>query len=189
MLMRLSAVLVTALVAAACGGGTKRNGPPPPAGPPLPEESEETADDDEFPVEVEEPPAPLEWSARAELAPVKGIKLKPATISFTQVEGEGTRVASVEPLVGLAAGKYHLVVHDSADCGKNAARIGGVWEPAAGAGLTVDVAKGKPAGVDVGGVELTLDGEDSIVRHTLVLHADKKGAPGKAVACGAIVAD
>jgi len=31
-----------------------------------------------------------------------------------------------------------------------------------------------------------LDGEHSVVGHTLVLHDDKKGKPGKAVACGAI---
>ncbi|HTL34548.1 MAG TPA: hypothetical protein VL326_15575, partial [Kofleriaceae bacterium] len=32
-----------------------------------------------------------------------------------------------------------------------------------------------------------LDGEQSLVGHTLALHDDKKGKPGKVLACGAIV--
>jgi hypothetical protein len=36
---------------------------------------------------------------------------------------------------------------------------------------------------------LTLDGNTSIVGHTLVLTADKKGKPGKPLACGPIILD
>ena len=35
-------------------------------------------------------------------------------------------------------------------------------------------------------VALPIDGDASIVGHTLVLHDDKKGQPGKAVACGTV---
>jgi hypothetical protein len=35
--------------------------------------------------------------------------------------------------------------------------------------------------------EPELDGDGAIVGHTLVLHADAKGKPGRPLACGAIV--
>jgi hypothetical protein len=41
--------------------------------------------------------------------------------------------------------------------------------------------------LDVGEMEsLQLDGDGTIVGHTLVLHDDKKGKPGKVLACGPI---
>jgi len=41
--------------------------------------------------------------------------------------------------------------------------------------------------LDVGAVEgVSLDGDGTIIGHTLVLHDDKAGKPGKALACGAI---
>jgi hypothetical protein len=170
----------------ACGGGATKKPPPTPVVNAPPEDVEEPEPPPEE--EPEPPPPPLEWTARAELAPVKGVKLKAATVMFHQVDGEGTTVSSDAPLSGLAAGTYHLVVHEGADCGKNAARIGGMFEPAAGVALTVAVTKKEPGAVE-GEVDFTLDGEDSIAGHTLVLHADKKGAPGKVAACGAIVLD
>lgn len=184
--MKLTHIACTSMLAvafAACGGGSRKPTTPPPDPGPVEEDLDDAEPVDEEPPP---PPPPLEWSAQAELAPVKGAKLKPAAISFHQVEGEGVQVTS-GALNGLAPGVYHVVVHEGADCGKNAARMGGVWEPAAGASLTVKVAKGQAAAIDQQ-VDLTLDGEDSIVGHTIALHADKKGTPGKAVACGAIVA-
>ncbi len=172
-----------AVAFAACGGGSKKT-----TTPPVTTEAPDEEPDDLEPVAEDPPPPPppLEWSAQADLAPVKGIKMKAAAVSFHQVEGQGVQVTS-GALTGLTPGVYHVVVHESADCGKNASRIGGVWEPAAAVSLTVKVAKGETPALD-DEVDFTLDGEDSIVGRTLALHADKKGKPGKAVACGAIVA-
>jgi len=41
-------------------------------------------------------------------------------------------------------------------------------------------------GIEPATTKLPLDGDDSIVGRTAVLHDDKKGAPGKILACGAI---
>jgi Cu/Zn superoxide dismutase len=91
--------------------------------------------------------------------------------------------------LGLKPGMYHLVVHESGDCGKNATRAGAVFAAASDVALKLDVAKGAPASLEELDVALMLDGDDSIVGHTLVLHEDKKGKPGKAIACGTIVAE
>ena len=40
--------------------------------------------------------------------------------------------------------------------------------------------------IDETGVKLMLDGVAPITGQTLVLHDDKKGTPGKALACGTI---
>jgi peptidoglycan-associated lipoprotein len=186
--VKINALLVTCLFAAACGGGKKPTRPYAP-----PEVPDERAGEDVEPAPDEEeeapeppPPPPQVWHARADLAPVKGAKAKPATVSFSQTEGEAVQVTS-DALAGLKAGAYHLVIHEAAACGKNATKAGPPWMSAAAAPLDVAVAKGATASLDTS-VDLMLDGDESIIGHTLVLHADKKGKAGKAMACGAIVA-
>jgi Cu/Zn superoxide dismutase len=181
--VKLTYVSLISAVALGCGGGAKKPTSPGP-GSDLAEEAVEDVND---PVEEEPapPPQPLEWTAQVELAPVKGVKMKPLTISLKQTEGEGVEIAAADVISGLTPGIYYFVVHESADCGKNAAKIGPAWAPAAGVALSITIAKGEPGELD-SEVDYTLDGEDSIIGHTLVLHADKKGKIGKAVACGAI---
>ncbi|MBE7453760.1 MAG: superoxide dismutase family protein [Kofleriaceae bacterium] len=175
--MKQLVLIVSCLALVACGGSKKAAVEPTPvAKVPAPEPEPEP----------EPVPPPQEWSASAALAPVKGAKLKPGAVRLTQTEGEGVRV--VTTLTGLAAGTYHLVVHESADCGKNATKIGPAFGPAAEVALAVAVAKGKAGELDTM-VELQLDGDDAIVGRTLVVHADKKGKPGAVVACGPIVLD
>lgn len=182
--MKLTYVSLISAVALGCGGGSKK---PTAAGPDsdLPAAA---VDDEDEPIdeEPEPPPAPLEWTAQVELAPVKGVKMKPVAISLKQTEGAGVEIASLDVISGLTPGIYHFVVHESAGCGKNAAKIGAAWAAAAGVALSITIVKGEPGELD-SEVDYTLDGEDSIVGRTLVLHADKKGKVGKAVACGAIV--
>lgn len=138
-------------------------------------------------VVVDAPPlpdaAPRRWAARAELDPVKGSYADTAFIVFLQIEGDSTSVASSTAVKGLAAGKYHLVVHDGRDCGENAAEAGPPWLGSVDFDLPK---KGTAAVINVPGVALSLDGAHSIVGHTLVLHADAKGKPGRVLACGAI---
>jgi len=55
-----------------------------------------------------------------------------------------------------------------------------------GADIPFAAAKGM-GGLDLAQVNaIQLDGDTAIVGHTLVLHDDKKGKPGKALACGPI---
>jgi hypothetical protein len=55
--------------------------------------------------------------------------------------------------------------------------------------LAFEVTKEAPGNIDVGTSTLKVDGADTVSGRTLVLHDDKKGKPGKAVACGAILKD
>jgi len=172
---------------AACGGKSNKPKGPPPPDPLLSEE-------DEPPGEVEpeaepEPPPPQRWTARAELAPVKGAKVKARVVTFTQVEGGGTAVTTDAAFDGLKAGTYQLVVHESPECGKNASRAGAMLAATSEVVLKLTVEKGQPASFEDLDVGLMLDGKDSIVGHSLVLHEDKKGKAGKALACGSIIAD
>jgi hypothetical protein len=132
------------------------------------------------------PPPPKSWKAQAELAPVKGVKIKAATVTFAQEEGGQVTVASTGWFDGIKAGKYHLVVHESADCGANAAKAG---KAVAASDMLFSAAKGTDS-LDVGkGAALQLNGDSTIVGHTLVLTVDKKGKPGKSMACGPIVSE
>jgi Cu/Zn superoxide dismutase len=177
--LKLDVLLVTCVLAAACGGGRSV---------PVEEPEVEPAEDEEPEERWDPPPPPQEWSARAELVPAKGAKMKPGVVRFTQVEGEEVRVMTEADLVGLKAGTYHLVIHEGAQCGKNGTKAGKVWPEAAAAPLDFAVTKATAGAIDVG-VSLMLDGESSIVGRTLVLHDDKKGKPGKVVACGPIQAE
>jgi hypothetical protein len=181
-------MLVVSLWAVACGGsGTKdptivggetedlRGEPVEPL--------EEVVEEEEAPPP---PPPPQHFSARAELAPVKGVKLAPTAVLFYQTEDEPAQVQAETPFEGLKAGTYHLVVHEGGECGKNAALAGGIWDVAEESRLQIVATRKTAATLPESTLDLMLYGEDTIVGRTLVLHADKKGAPGKPVACGAI---
>ncbi len=178
-------ILMSILAVAACGGGKK-------AEPTTPKESEgeaapvaesKPAPQPEPAPEPAPPPAPKSWHAQAELQPVKGAKLKGTTVTFSQEEGAEVVVGSNGWFDGIKPGKYHLVVHEAADCGTNATKAG---KPMATTDMPLTAAKGQE-NVDVGKVAtIQLNGDGAIVGHALVLHADQKGKPGKALACGPI---
>lgn len=183
--MKIVPWLMCALVAAACGGKSKGPDEPPPD-PPAVAKDEEVEPIEDPP--VDEPPPLQQWFARAELAAVKGSKLTSASVRFSQVEGAGVDVIA-DAFEGLPSGRYHLVIHTSAECGKNATKVGPVWTEASGVVIGMEVTKQDPGGVEENGIDLALDGERSVVGRTLVLHGDKKGQPGKVLACGPIVAE
>jgi hypothetical protein len=182
--MRHAIVLMSILAIAACGG--KKSAPAKPKEPDPDSAEAENKKPAPEPAEPEPPPPPpppKSWHAQAELAPVKGVKMKAATVTFAQEEGQPVTVGSTGWFDGIKAGKYHLVVHDGTDCGPNATKAG---KPMAGADMPFAVAKGTDT-LDVGKPDaIQLSGDAAIVGHTLVLHDDKKSKPGKALACGAI---
>jgi hypothetical protein len=162
---------------AACGGGSKKTEAPAPEPVAEPEPAPEP--------EPPPPPPPKVWKASAALTTTKGYKVKPVEVAFEQTEGEATKItaASIE---GLKVGTYHLVFHTGAECGPSATKAGPAWPANAATSLTIEVAKGAPVAIDLSNADVTLDGENSVVGHTLVIHEDKKGKLGKAVACGPI---
>jgi hypothetical protein len=181
--MKHTTILMSILAIAACGG--KKSAPAQPKDPepdPAPMADKKAAPAPE--PEPAPPPPPKSWHAQAELTPVKGQKIKAATVTFAQDEGHPVTVASTGWFDGIKAGKYHLVVHESAECGANATKAGKPMP----ADIPFAAAKGATS-LDVGQVEsIQLDGDGAIVGHTLVLHDDKKGKPGKVLACGPIAA-
>jgi len=174
-------ILISVLAVAACGG--KKSEPaqpkPEPEPPPAPKPEPEPAPEPPPP-----PPPAKQWHAQAELTPVKGSKFKAATVTFSQAEGKPVTIGSSGWFEGIKSAPYHLVVHDGAACGPNATKAG---KP--GTDIAFVATAGMDA-LDVGEVPagLVLDGDGTIVGHTLVLHDDKKGKPGKALACGTIAA-
>lgn len=172
------AIAVMALVVG-CGGSEAK-----PAEEPVSAMKREAA-----PAEPSEPPPPAEpavpkaRAAKAALEPVKGAKQPPGTVTFTQ-DGSGTSVTS--DFSGLPRGRYHLVIHDGTECGPNATQAGAPWKGAESVKLTFSVGGDEPGNLDETGTSLMIDGVAPIVGQTLVLHDDKKGAPGKALACGTI---
>jgi len=187
--MKRTAMSISMLVVVACGG--KKPAPEPPKEPepaaaPVAEEPPAAAPAPAAPQPAPEPPAPpapKTWHAHAQLNPVKGAKIKGALVTFAQQEGQPVAVGSTGWFDGIKPGKYHLVVHESADCGPNATKAG-----KAGADIPFVATAGMDS-LDVGEVPpIAIDGDGSIVGHTLVLHDDKKGKPGKALACGTIAA-
>jgi outer membrane biosynthesis protein TonB len=181
--MKHTTILISILALAACGG--KKSAPaqpkePEPAPEPAPAPKPEPAPEPE-PPPPPPPPPPKSWHAQAALTPVKGAKIKAATVTFAQTEGKGVAVGSTGWFDGIKSGKYHLVVHDAAACGPNATKAG---KPVAD--IEFFAAKGMDA-LDVAeSAAVQLAGDGTIVGHTLVLHDDKKGKPGKALACGPI---
>jgi hypothetical protein len=174
-MMNIRSSIVVIAFAASCGGSK------PPSPPPVVEQAPEPEPEPE----PEPPPPPQVFQARASLTPVKGIKLAPPIVTFVQTEGEDTKVAT--EIEGLKANTYHLVVHEGNECGPNATKAGPVWDAASEAKLSFKVLKGAIGELDKS-VTLPLDGDTSVIGRALVLHEDKKGQPGKAVACGVIEA-
>lgn len=179
--MKHTMISLSLLALAACGG--KKSAPAQPKEPepepaPVAEKAPEPAPEPSPP-----PSPPKSWHAQAELKPVKGAKQKAATVTFSQEEGQPVNVGSKGWFEGIKSGKYHLVVHEAADCGPNATKAG---KPMATPDMLLVAAVGMDA-VDIGKVEaIQLEGEGAIVGHTLALHDDKKGKPGKVLACGPI---
>ena len=171
----IAALLGFSLIA--CGGGEKKEPTTPPVAPkPAPVVKAE-------PVPPPPPPPPKKFFAKAAMTPVKGAKIAPVTVSFAQEAGSPTKVTT--EIEGLKAGKYHFVIHEGAECGPNATKAGPAWPGGAAAGLAITVLKGAIGELDES-VPLPIDGDASIVGHTLVIHDDKKGQPGKAIACGTV---
>ena len=125
------------------------------------------------------PPPPKTFSASAAVAPVKGGKMKPATVTLSQEEGKPVSVSgSVE---GLKAGKYVWQIHEG-DCKK----VGKAFAATETATVAMEVTKEAPSPALSGEQAWMLDGEQTVVGKTLVLHEVKKDKPGKALACGVI---
>ena len=162
----------------ACGGGGKK---PVEAPPPVVEKKVEEPP----PAPPPEPePAPKNLSAKAAMTPVKGAKLEGGTVTFTQQAGSDTSVSS--DFTGLKKGTYHLVIHDGSECGPNATKAGAPWKGGEAVKLMFKVGGDAAGNIDETGVKLMLDGVAPITGQTLALHDDKKGTPGKALACGTI---
>ncbi len=176
------AVISAVSLIAACGGGGKKPGraanTSTARAPEPPEESEP-----EPPVAAA--PKLKEWHAKAALTPVKGAKQKPALISFSQREGDDTSVES-EGLEGAKPGTYWLVVHEGDSCGPNATKAGAPWPGAGDTNLRIVIEKDLTGGLEANTVRFALGGDVGVIGHVLVLHDDKKGKPGKALACGVI---
>lgn len=183
--MKHATILISILAITACGG--KKPAPAQPldleADTPAVAESTKPVPEPAEPAAPSPPPPPKSWHAKAELAPVKGAKIKGATVTFEQEEGQPVVVSSTGWFDGIKSGKYHLVVHDGADCGPNATKAG---KPMASGDIPFVATKGMESLEATKADAIQLDGDGAIVGHTLVLHDDKKAKPGKALACGAI---
>jgi hypothetical protein len=179
--MRNRMLPAIAFVIWSCGGSKPAPKPPEPV-------VEPTAEGDKPapPPEQEPAPAPIpkELHAKAALQPVKGAKLQPITIDFTQVAGDDTKVTA--DIEGARPGKYQLVVHDGTECGPEGTKAGAVWKGMESVKLVVIVASDGRAMVDERGVKMMLGGVAPITGLVLALHEDKKGKPGKLLACGTI---
>ena len=171
-------VILTCLVACG-GGGAKKVEEPPPVVETKPKSDEPPPE----PEQPAEPAVPKSYSAKAAMEPVKGAKQPAATVSFTQDEGQDAKVST--DFTGLKNGTYHLVIHDGSECGPNATKAGPPWKGGEAVKMMFKVGGDNPGNLD-DSVKLMLNGVAPIVGQTLVLHDDKKGAPGKALACGTI---
>jgi hypothetical protein len=185
--MKHTTILISILAIAACGGKQ-----PPPAEPkepePDPAPAAETKPPEPEPAPAPEPPpppAPKTLYAQAQLAPVKGARIKGATVTFTQEGDQPLAIGSTGWFDGIKPGKYHLVVHEGTDCGPNATKAG---KPMVAADVPFAAAKGMDALAIPQVAQIQLQGDGAVIGHTVVLHDDKKGKPGKALACGAIAA-
>lgn len=187
--MKHSTILISILAIAACGGKQ-----PPPAEPKEPEpepaapapEAKPAPEPEPVPAPAPPPPpATKTLYAQAQLTPVKGVKIKGVTVTFTQEGDQPVAIGSNGWFDGIMPGKYHLVVHESANCGPNATKAG---KPMAAADVPFAATKGMDALSLPQVAQIQLQGDGAVVGHTLVLHADAKGQPGKAMACGAIAA-
>lgn len=165
----------------ACGGGSK-----PVEKPVVADKITEPAPPPPEPEKPPEPEPPKMLYAKAVLTPVKGAKIAGGVVSFSQQEGaEGAKVST--EIEGLKPGSYHVVIHEAAECGPNATKAGPAWPGQAAAPLTFKVTAEEP-NLDASDIKLSLEGAAPVMGHVAVLHDDKKGKPGKAMACGPIEA-
>jgi hypothetical protein len=176
----MNRIVLCVVTLVACGGGKKQVEEPPAAAAMVKPESEPKPEVSAPPAE---PAVARNHGAKAALEPVKGAKQPPGTVTFTQ-SNDATSVVS--DFQGLKAGKYHLVIHDSNECGPNATKVGAPWKGAEGVKLSFSVGGDNLGNLDEANVALKLDGVAPITGQTLVLYDDKKGQPGKALACGTI---
>ena len=124
--------------------------------------------------------APATAVAPVEMKPVKGSKMKPATV---KLEEQGSTTSLVGGwFEGLKPGKYLWVIHEKGDGSGNGKKAGPAWSGAAGLQISMEVTKDHGGNIDQG---LPIKLAD-VGGRALVLHQDKKGKPGKAVACGVI---
>jgi hypothetical protein len=184
--MKHTTIFTSLLVLAACGGSK----PPavrakaiPVEPDPAPVAEAKPEPPPPAPPEPPPPPPPKSWHAQADLTPIKGIKIKPATVTFTQEEGQPAAVGSSGWFDGIKAGKYHLVVHEGTDCGVGAVKAG---KPMGAASIPFAATKGMTTLEINQAAAIQLDGDAAVIGHTLVLHDDKKGKAGRALACGPI---
>jgi Cu/Zn superoxide dismutase len=179
----IGALVAGVAAAPACGG---RAGPPAPPAPPE-EEIVRIPSIQKEPEPEPPPPPPEQWAARVELTPVKRAKMKKGAVKLWQTEG--APLSLMAAFDGLKPGRYHFVIHEGTECGKDARQVGAPWGPAAAVGLPIEVQRKGRDAIEMSGVALTLGGEEAIVGRTLVLHDDKRGTPHKAIACGVIAAE
>jgi Cu/Zn superoxide dismutase len=172
------APLVSLASLASCGGSTKPVEEPPPV-----VETQREAPPAPTPAPASEPAASKNLGAKAALQPVKGAKQPPGTVTLTQASDVTSVVSDFE---GLRPGRYHLVIHDGTECGENATKAGDAWKGAEGVKLSFVVGSGEAGNLEESGVALKLDGVAPVIGQTLALHDDKKGQPGKILACGTI---
>ncbi|HSD88554.1 MAG TPA: hypothetical protein VLB44_13595 [Kofleriaceae bacterium] len=157
--------------------------PPPKPPPPRPKsvETEKAPAPAPPPAEKE----PVIYHAKAAMTPTKASRLEPFTIGFMQHEGDNALVLADLP-VGVKAGTYHYLIHEGAECGPDGTKVGPVWRETKDVDLKLVVLKDLTGALDNSELAAHLEGEQAIVKHTLVLHDDKKGKPGKPLACGTI---
>ena len=180
----IASILVSVLVAA-CGGSDKGETTTPteettPAGGEEMGAPAETPPAETPPAETPPPPpAPKMFSASVAVAPSKGSKAKATTVTISQEEGKPASVSGT--VDGLKPGKYVWQIHEG-DCKK----VGKAFAGTETATVAMEVTKEAPQGALSGEQPWMLDGEQTVVGKTLVLHEVKKDKPGKALACGVI---
>src|SRR5438128_2399912 len=141
--MKHTTILISILAVAACGGNSPPPAEPKEPAPAPPPAAEAKPEPEPAPAPEPPPPPPIKTLyAQAALIPVKGAKIKGATVTFTQEGDQPVAVASNGWFDGLKPGKYHLVVHESADCGPNATKAG---KAMAAADVLFTAAKGQDA--------------------------------------------
>lgn len=190
--MKAIAPILFSLLVAACGGSDKSESTTPTSddmGQPAGGGGEDMgagagggATAETPPAQPETPPAPpppKTFSASAAVAPLKGSKAKATTISLSQEEGKPVSVSGT--VEGLKPGKYVWQVHEG-DCKK----VGKAFAATEAATVALEVTKEAPSPALSGEQPWMLDGEQTVVGKTLVLHEVKKDKPGKALACGVI---
>src|SRR5512146_2747348 len=104
--MKHTTILMSILAIAACGGNKSAPAPPQDPEPDPAPMAETKAEPAPEPAPPPPPPPPKSWHAQAELTPIKGAKLKAATVTFAQDEGHPMTVGSSGWFDGIKAGTY-----------------------------------------------------------------------------------